>query len=69
MPIKVRTTVTIDKELMDWILEKTKEKRFASTSHAIEYALQRLKDREREDVHFGVINEDRPFVPNSKRNT
>jgi len=41
--MKVKKTITIDKELLDWIERKIKEKEFGSTSHAIEKALTRLK--------------------------
>jgi len=42
---KIHTTVTIDKELMDWIQNQIRRKRFRSISHAVEYCL--LKDKER----------------------
>ncbi|GEM_PF-1987868 len=69
MKKKVRTTIAIDKELMDWILEKITEKRFASVSHAMEYSVKRVIDREREDIHFGVIDKEKPFVSSKKCNT
>lgn len=40
---KIRRSVTIDKELMDWISEQIKCKRFKDVSHAFEYAIYRLK--------------------------
>jgi Arc/MetJ-type ribon-helix-helix transcriptional regulator len=46
---KIAKTVTIDKELLDWIEEKIKEKEFASLCHAIEKALYELKEREQEE--------------------
>jgi Arc/MetJ-type ribon-helix-helix transcriptional regulator len=69
MSTKVRTTVTIDKELMDWILEKITEKRFASVSHAMEYSVKRVIDREREDIHFEVIGKEKSLISHKRRNT
>jgi Arc/MetJ-type ribon-helix-helix transcriptional regulator len=43
---KKKTSVSIDIELLAWIDKKIKEKKFASVSHAIEYALEELKKRE-----------------------
>lgn len=43
---KIPKTITIDKELLDWIEQKIKEKEFASLSHAVEKALYELKKRE-----------------------
>jgi Arc/MetJ-type ribon-helix-helix transcriptional regulator len=39
-------SVTFDKELLDWIRKEVKRKRFASVSHAVNYAIQRLKEAE-----------------------
>lgn len=41
--MKEKKTITIDKELLEWIEQKIKEKEFGSISHAIEKALTRLK--------------------------
>jgi len=40
---KKKTSVTIDTELLLWIAQKIKEKKFASVSHAVAYALEELK--------------------------
>ncbi len=40
---KIRRSITIDKELMDWINEQIKCKRFKDVSHAIEYSVYKLK--------------------------
>ena len=40
---KVKTSVSIDEDLLKWIDKEIKKKRFASTTHAIEYALERIK--------------------------
>jgi len=43
---KKKTSITLDTELLEWIKEKIREKRFASITHAIEYALEQLKEKE-----------------------
>jgi Arc/MetJ-type ribon-helix-helix transcriptional regulator len=47
---KVRRTVTIPKDLYDWVQEQIEEHRFKDVSHAIEYALYQLK-KETEKKH------------------
>lgn len=39
--MKERITVTIDKELLDWIDKKVKDKTFANRSHGLEYLIKR----------------------------
>ena len=46
MTRKIKTSITIDFDLLVWVSQMVKTKRFASRSHAIEYALQRLKEHE-----------------------
>jgi metal-responsive CopG/Arc/MetJ family transcriptional regulator len=41
---KVKTSVALDSELVEWIDGEVKKRRFANRTHAIEYALQKLKD-------------------------
>lgn len=41
---KIKTSVTLDEDLLKWVDEMVCAKRFASRTHAIEYALQRLKE-------------------------
>jgi Arc/MetJ-type ribon-helix-helix transcriptional regulator len=41
---KVRRSVTISEDLMKWIAEEIDRKRFKDVSHAIEYALYRLRE-------------------------
>ena len=41
--MKVKKTITIDKELLEWIERKIKEKEFGSVSHCVEKALLHLK--------------------------
>jgi len=46
---KIRRSVTISKELMDWIQEQIKKKRFKDVSHAIEYALYILMEESKKE--------------------
>jgi len=41
---KIATSITVDKELLDWIDSEVDRKRFASRSHAFEYAITKLKE-------------------------
>jgi len=41
---KIKTSVALDEDLVKWIDEMVYAKRFANRTHAIEYALQRLKE-------------------------
>lgn len=43
--MKERITITIDKELLDWIDSNVDEKVFANRSHAMEFLIKkRMKD-------------------------
>ena len=42
--MKVKTSVAIDEELLNWIDGKVKTKVFANRSHAVEYAIHKLKE-------------------------
>ncbi len=44
---KDRITITIDKELLDWIDEKIQEKVFANRSHAMEFLIKQEEIREK----------------------
>jgi Arc/MetJ-type ribon-helix-helix transcriptional regulator len=46
---KIRRSVTISKELMEWIQEEIKRKRFKDVSHAIEYALYQLMEESKKE--------------------
>jgi len=46
--VKVRKNVTVDDKLVKWVEEQIEAKRFASLSHAIEYALTQLKEKGKE---------------------
>jgi Arc/MetJ-type ribon-helix-helix transcriptional regulator len=41
----------LDPDLLTWIEEMIEKKRFANRTHAIEYALQRLKEQEKMEFH------------------
>ena len=41
--MKIKKTVTIDSDLVNWTVQKIKDREFGSLSHAIEKALLRLK--------------------------
>lgn len=48
---KKKTSVSLDKNLIEWIQDKIEEKRFASVSHAVEYALERLRKEEQSSLN------------------
>ncbi|MFA5378337.1 MAG: ribbon-helix-helix domain-containing protein [Dehalococcoidia bacterium] len=39
---KKQVTVNLDEEILDWIEEKIKDKKFATRSHGMEYAIMHL---------------------------
>ena len=43
---KKKTSISLDEDLLKWINGKIREKRFASVTHAIEYALEKLRKEE-----------------------
>lgn len=45
---KERVSITIRRDLLEWIDKKVESLRFASRSHAIEYAIAKLKQEEEE---------------------
>ena len=45
--MKERITVTIDKELLNWIDKKVEEKVFANRSHAFEFLTKKTMDGEK----------------------
>ena len=49
---KTKTSIALDDELICWIEEMVKIKRFASRTHAIEYALQRMREKEKSELHI-----------------
>jgi Arc/MetJ-type ribon-helix-helix transcriptional regulator len=44
MTKKIKTSIALDEDLLKWIDEQVKTKRFANRTHAIEYALTKLKE-------------------------
>jgi len=46
---KIRLQVTVREDLVKWTDEQVEKLRFASRSHAVEYALTQLKEKEKTD--------------------
>ncbi|MGD0994400.1 MAG: ribbon-helix-helix domain-containing protein [Candidatus Bathyarchaeia archaeon] len=46
---KIRLQVTVREDLVKWTDEQVEKLRFASRSHAVEYALTQLKEKEKID--------------------
>ena len=44
--MKERITITMDKELLNWLDEKIKEKVFANRSHGFEFLIKNRMDEE-----------------------
>jgi Arc/MetJ-type ribon-helix-helix transcriptional regulator len=44
--MKIKTSVTIDEDLVKWIDGEINKKRFANRSHAVEFALYHIKNIE-----------------------
>ena len=44
--MKKKISVAIDEDLLEWIQSGIQKKRFASTSHAVNYALNEMRKRE-----------------------
>jgi Arc/MetJ-type ribon-helix-helix transcriptional regulator len=42
---KVKTSVTLDEDILKWVDAEIKTKRFANRTHAIEYALEQLRKK------------------------
>jgi len=47
--VRIKTSITLEKQFLAWVEKKIEEKIFASRSHAIEYALKKLMDQEKEE--------------------
>jgi len=47
--MKVKATVTIEKRFLDWADQEVKSLRFRNRSHAFEYALAKLMEKEKQD--------------------
>ena len=49
MSKKIRRSVSLSREVLDWIDKQIKERRFNNVSHALEYAIYHLmKEEEKE---------------------
>jgi len=46
---KKLVTITVSKEVLDWIDEKIKSRRFASRSHAIDYIVAKFMEEKSEE--------------------
>jgi Arc/MetJ-type ribon-helix-helix transcriptional regulator len=44
---KRKTSITLDDEVLEWIDAQIKKRRFRSISHAIEYAIYELMEKEK----------------------
>lgn len=49
---KIKVTASIKEDLVDWIDKEVDKSRFASRTHAVEYALTKLKEAD----NLGVAN-------------
>jgi Arc/MetJ-type ribon-helix-helix transcriptional regulator len=45
--LRAKMSVTIDVELIKWVEQQIKKQKFRNKSHAVEYALIKLKETER----------------------
>jgi len=54
---KVKTSIALDEDLLVWMDQMIERKRFANRTHAIEYALQRLREQEKEELHIIYADE------------
>ena len=62
---KIKTSVTLDEDIVNWIDRMIELKRFASTSHAVELSLQRMKENMIEELHVSI---DAKKISNSTSN-
>jgi Arc/MetJ-type ribon-helix-helix transcriptional regulator len=46
--VRVKKTVTLPKDVIDWLEYEIEERRFSNISHGIEYALYQLMKKEKE---------------------
>ena len=49
--MKERITITLDKELLDWLDSKINEKLFANRSHGFEFLIKNKTDKENERTY------------------
>lgn len=46
--MRVKKTVTLPKDVVDWLEKQIEERRFSNVSHGIEYAVYQLMKKEKE---------------------
>ena len=46
---KRKLSITVDSELIKWIDEEIKKKRFSSRSHAFEFCVNHVKEKEKKE--------------------
>ena len=51
--MKAKISVTVDKQIVDWIDEQVKTQRFRNRSHAVELALMRFLQAEKKNERKG----------------
>ena len=44
--VRMKVTATIDNDLVEWLDGEVEKRRFRNRSHAIEYAIAKLKENE-----------------------
>lgn len=49
---KVKTTIAIDEDLLPWIDKMIDSKCFVNRTRAVEYAFQRLREIEKEELYI-----------------
>lgn len=47
--MKERITITLDKDLLNWIDKKIDDKTFANRSHGFEYVIKRAMDNDKSE--------------------
>ena len=46
--VRVKKTVTLPKDVIEWLEEQIEERRFSNISHGIEYAVYQLMKKEKD---------------------
>ena len=47
--MRVKKTITLSKDVVDWLEKEIKERRFSSLSHGIEFAVYQLMKKEKKE--------------------
>jgi metal-responsive CopG/Arc/MetJ family transcriptional regulator len=55
--MKERITITIDKELLNWLDAKVNDKIFANRSHGFEFLIKRKIDKENERKNYNNLRQ------------